>query len=108
VFVAAARARWGDRFAASQYGVNTPNGGVADTVDGVRELAEGHDASGGCVVKSQVLAGGRGKGHFSNGFQGGVHMVDSSEEAATMAENMLGFNLITKQVCFGRFVHCRA
>jgi succinyl-CoA synthetase beta subunit len=80
-----------------KYGVNTPNGGVADTVDGVRELAEGFNAAGGCVVKSQVLAGGRGKGHFSNGFQGGVHVVDSSEEAATMAENMLGFNLITKQ-----------
>lgn len=94
-----------------QYGVNTPNGGVADTVDGVRELAERYDASGGCVVKSQVLAGGRGKGHFSNGFQGGVHVVDSSEEAATMAENMLGFSLITKQVRFVgfvRFVRCRA
>ena len=28
------------------------------------------------VVKAQVLAGGRGKGRFSNGFQGGVHMAD--------------------------------
>ena len=28
------------------------------------------------VVKAQVLAGGRGKGHFDNGFQGGVHIVD--------------------------------
>jgi succinyl-CoA synthetase beta subunit len=29
------------------------------------------------VLKAQVLAGGRGKGHFDNGFQGGVQMVDS-------------------------------
>jgi len=28
------------------------------------------------VIKAQVLAGGRGKGHFDNGFQGGVQMVD--------------------------------
>jgi hypothetical protein len=29
----------------------------------------------GAVIKAQVLAGGRGKGKFSNGFQGGVHVV---------------------------------
>ena len=27
------------------------------------------------VIKAQVLAGGRGKGKFDSGFQGGVHMV---------------------------------
>jgi succinyl-CoA synthetase beta subunit len=32
----------------------------------------GHDQ---LVIKAQVLAGGRGKGKFDNGFQGGVHMV---------------------------------
>lgn len=30
------------------------------------------------MIKAQVLAGGRGKGHFDSGFQGGVQMVDSS------------------------------
>ena len=29
----------------------------------------------GSVIKAQVLAGGRGKGHFDNGLQGGVHLV---------------------------------
>ena len=29
----------------------------------------------GAVIKAQVLAGGRGKGKFSNGLQGGVHVV---------------------------------
>lgn len=28
------------------------------------------------VVKAQILAGGRGKGHFSNGFKGGVHFTN--------------------------------
>jgi len=27
------------------------------------------------VLKAQVLAGGRGKGYFSNGFKGGVHVT---------------------------------
>ena len=27
------------------------------------------------VIKAQVLAGGRGKGHFDNGFKGGVHLI---------------------------------
>lgn len=28
------------------------------------------------VIKAQVLAGGRGKGHFDNGFKGGVHITN--------------------------------
>lgn len=79
-----------------KYGVNTPKGGVGDTIDDVRSIAENFDPDG-CVVKAQVLAGGRGKGHFDNGFKGGVHVVDSSEEAARIAESMLGRRLITKQ-----------
>ena len=27
------------------------------------------------VIKAQILAGGRGKGVFSNGFKGGVHLT---------------------------------
>lgn len=36
------------------------------------------------VVKSQILAGGRGLGKFKNGFEGGVHIVkaDKVEETA--------------------------
>lgn len=36
------------------------------------------------VVKSQILAGGRGLGKFKDGFQGGVHIVkvDKVEETA--------------------------
>jgi len=49
------------------------------------------------VVKSQILAGGRGRGHFDTGFQGGVHVAKSTKEAMEMAEKMLGNYLITKQ-----------
>jgi len=48
-------------------------------------------------VKSQVLAGGRGLGHFKeNGFQGGVHIVPKGK-VAEIAEKMLGKTLVTKQ-----------
>ena len=29
------------------------------------------------VIKAQVLAGGRGKGKFDTGLQGGVHLINS-------------------------------
>ena len=48
------------------------------------------------VLKSQILAGGRGLGHFSDGLQGGVHIVPSGE-AQDVGEKMLGQLLITKQ-----------
>ena len=48
------------------------------------------------VVKSQVHAGGRGKGTFKNGFQGGVHLVPPGE-VAQVASSMLGETLVTKQ-----------
>ena len=48
------------------------------------------------VVKSQIHAGGRGKGVFADGFKGGVKFVPKSE-AAEVAKRMLGNTLITKQ-----------
>ena len=48
------------------------------------------------VVKSQIHAGGRGKGTFKDGFQGGVKFV-KREDAHETAKKMLGNTLITKQ-----------
>ncbi len=45
------------------------------------------------VVKSQILAGGRGLGKFKSGLQGGVHIC-SVDEAPKLAEQMLGQVLI--------------
>ncbi|XP_045451649.1 succinate--CoA ligase [GDP-forming] subunit beta, mitochondrial [Melitaea cinxia] len=49
------------------------------------------------VVKAQILAGGRGKGHFDNGFKGGVHLTKNQNEILDLAKNMIGHKLITKQ-----------
>jgi len=58
------------------------------------------------VVKAQVHAGGRGKGTFTNGFKGGVHIVKTPEEAREVASKMLGQTLVTHQTGpRGRVVH---
>ncbi|KAJ9583405.1 hypothetical protein L9F63_022271, partial [Diploptera punctata] len=49
------------------------------------------------VIKAQVLAGGRGLGHFDNGFKSGVHLTKDSSKVSEIASNMLGHRLITKQ-----------
>jgi len=52
------------------------------------------------VVKSQIHAGGRGKGKFKEaaaGDKGGVRIVKSIEEVKTAAEQMLGKTLVTIQ-----------
>jgi len=52
------------------------------------------------VVKAQIHAGGRGKGHFKEpeaGEGGGVRIARSVEEAAEEARSMLGRTLVTKQ-----------
>lgn len=54
--------------------------------------------AGGYVVKSQILGGGRGLGHFKEtGFQGGVHVVDTVDKVKTVAGEMIGKHLVTKQ-----------
>lgn len=49
------------------------------------------------VLKAQVLAGGRGKGAFKNGFKGGVRLVFSPEEAEQTSSKMINQILVTKQ-----------
>jgi len=50
------------------------------------------------VLKSQILAGGRGLGTFKeNGFKGGVHVCSSHEQVKDYAGKMLGNTLQTKQ-----------
>jgi succinyl-CoA synthetase beta subunit len=52
------------------------------------------------VVKAQIHAGGRGKGHFkeaSAGDKGGVRITRSVSEAAEEAQKMLGRTLVTHQ-----------
>ncbi|KAL7639666.1 UNVERIFIED_CONTAM: hypothetical protein RMT77_010169 [Armadillidium vulgare] len=79
-----------------KHGVPVPGFGVASTAEEAAEIAKKLDSTD-VVVKAQVLAGGRGKGHFKGGFKGGVKLVYSAEEAADVAGKMIGDILITKQ-----------
>lgn len=45
------------------------------------------------VIKAQVLAGGRGKGHFDNGFKGGVHVVDTCVICPSFLSSIIVANL---------------
>lgn len=78
------------------YGIPTPKS-VAATSPQEAYAAASNFGKDKLVIKAQVLAGGRGKGKFDNGFQGGVHMVDSPEQAKEIASKMIGSKLITKQ-----------
>ncbi|MEM6910486.1 MAG: ADP-forming succinate--CoA ligase subunit beta [Verrucomicrobiota bacterium] len=79
-----------------KFGVPSPNGQVAHHPEEAQKAASALGTSD-LVVKAQVHAGGRGKGTFKNGFQGGVHLVDSAEKAAEIAGKMLGETLVTHQ-----------
>ncbi len=79
-----------------QFGVATSRGKVAFTPEEAEAVAQsiGTDK---IVVKAQIHAGGRGKGTFTNGFKGGVHLVKSPAEAREVASKMLGQTLVTHQ-----------
>ena len=77
-------------------GVQVPRFGVAKTPEEVTSIIKDLKSKD-YVVKAQVLAGGRGKGHFDNGLKGGVRMAFSESEAAKLASQMIGHKLITKQ-----------
>lgn len=84
----------------SQYDIPTPVSKPAFSASEAESVANSFPSQS-LVLKAQVLAGGRGKGHFDNGFQGGVQMVDSAAQAKEYAEKMLGAKLITKQTGAG-------
>jgi len=77
-------------------GVPTPKFGLAKSAAEARKIAEDIGTND-LVVKAQVLAGGRGRGHFVNYPKGGVQLVYSPEEVEECAEGMVGDFLITKQ-----------
>jgi succinyl-CoA synthetase beta subunit len=83
----------------AQYGVAVPAGDVCDTPEAARKIAEKMFAQGEklVVVKSQIHAGGRGKGTFKSGFQGGVKLCKSADDVFETAKAMIGQVLVTKQ-----------
>ena len=83
----------------AQHGVTVPPGEVCDTPEAAKSIAEKLFAKGEkvVVVKSQIHAGGRGKGTFKSGFQGGVKLCKSADDVFEKAKAMLGNVLVTKQ-----------
>src|ERR1700759_2652494 len=83
----------------AKYGVAVPTGQVCRTADETKTAPEKLFTSGASmvVVKSQIHAGGRGKGTFKSGFQGGVKLCKSADEVFEKAKAMLGNVLVTKQ-----------
>jgi len=73
----------------ARYDIPVSNGGIADTPEAARKVAE---ELGGelWVVKAQVHAGGRGKA-------GGVKLARSLDEVAAAAKELIGGRLVTKQ-----------
>lgn len=73
----------------AKFGVPVPAGGVAETPEEARQVAEGLE-SGPFVVKAQIHAGGRGKG-------GGIKTAATPEEVEVVAGQILGMTLVTPQ-----------
>jgi succinyl-CoA synthetase beta subunit len=73
----------------AKYGVPTPKGIIAETVE---QAVENAKELGGpiWVVKAQIHAGGRGLG-------GGVKLAKSIDEVRTLADEILGMTLVTHQ-----------
>src|SRR5882757_11162049 len=79
-----------------KFGVATTKGAVATTPEEAVAVAQGLGTKE-FVVKAQIHAGGRGKGTFTNGFKGGVHITTSVEKVRELATQMLGQTLVTHQ-----------
>ena len=81
------------------YGVPVSDGRVVLKADEAKRAASELDGPL-WVVKSQIHAGGRGKGKFKEaeaGDKGGVRLAKSVEEAEELARQMLGRTLVTHQ-----------
>jgi len=79
-----------------RFNVATTRGRVASTFSEAEQIArELGDVE--VVVKAQIHAGGRGKGTFKKGFQGGVHVRKTPTDVGEVAAKMLGQVLVTHQ-----------
>ena len=79
-----------------KFGVPVPKGAAAKS-EAEFDAALGQLANAAIVVKSQIHAGGRGKGTFTDGFKGGVKFCKTKNDAKIVAGKMLGNTLITIQ-----------
>jgi succinyl-CoA synthetase beta subunit len=82
------------------YGVAIQEGIVADSPESALQAArdvQAQTGSGWVVLKSQIHAGGRGKGKMIGSEQRGVALAKTLDDVTTIATNMLGKTLVTIQ-----------
>ena len=84
-------AEWRGKELFRKYGVPLPKGHVARSADEAEALARDGRVPLPCVIKAQVLAGGRGKG-------GAVKFANTPEEARTAATAILGLEFKGEKV----------
>ena len=80
-----------------EYGVPVPRGYAAQTSVEVDTAISHLSDEEMIVVKAQIHAGGRGKGTFTDGYQGGVKVVKGRAAAKDAANHMLDNTLVTAQ-----------
>jgi len=80
-----------------KYGIKVQKGEIALNAEDAKKVAAKLDPTGGLILKSQVHAGGRGKGHLTSGLKGGVKICKTPDEVKKYTEQMIGYNLITHQ-----------
>ena len=80
-----------------QFGVAVPKGVAAKDPSEFEAALAKLDGANGYMVKSQIHAGGRGKGTFTDGLKGGVKFSATREKALENARAMLGKTLVTAQ-----------
>lgn len=79
------------------YGIPVPKGYAAQSASEVDQAISQLSNDQKIVVKAQIHAGGRGKGTFTDGYKGGVKLVDGHKAALETANQMLGNTLVTNQ-----------
>jgi succinyl-CoA synthetase beta subunit len=84
-------AEWRGKEIFRRYGVSLPKGRVVRSPEEARQLAESGDVPLPCVIKAQVLAGGRGKG-------GAVKFATTPAEAEAAARSILALEFKGEKV----------
>lgn len=81
----------------AKFKVTVQKGGIATSPEEAGKVAASLDPAGGLILKSQVHAGGRGKGTLTSGLKGGVQVLKTPSEVSEFTKKMLGYNLMTHQ-----------
>lgn len=82
------------------HGATVQKGAMAENGDAAKKIADeilSSNPKADLIVKAQIHAGGRGKGHFTNGYKKGVHILNNSDDVKVSTNNMIGNYLVTKQ-----------